>query len=121
MIILMEVAPVISWSLIGVGTYMLAGGIGLHVPAHDLFAVLASLAISWVAGYLAFILPAGLGVRELTILSMLQGISDAQVALLFPVISRLMDLLVAAALAILAMYVGVKRGVFASGNVPQAD
>jgi glycosyltransferase 2 family protein len=121
LIILMELAHVTSWSLIGVGTYALAQGVGLHIAVVDLFAVVASLAISWMLGYLAFILPAGLGVREVTMFWMLRGIADPQVTLMFPVLSRLMDLLMAALLGAVAMYIGVKRGVFSSGSVPGTD
>ena len=120
LIIIMEIAHTGSWALVAAGAYLLGRGIGVDIPAAQTFALLSSMAVSWVAGYVAFILPAGLGVRELIMLSMLQGVVDPRTALLFPVLTRLMDLLAVVVLGLLSLYIGVKRGVFASAPISEA-
>ena len=53
-----------SWLITGFSGYYLAKGVGLHIETGELFALLASMSLSWLIGYLAVITPGGLGVRE---------------------------------------------------------
>lgn len=103
-----------SWSLAGLSGYFLAEGIGLHIQAAELFAILASMSLSWVVGYLAIITPGGFGVREGMMLVMLNNVVSAQTALIFPILSRLIYLIAEALLGLAALLLGVKYSVFSS-------
>lgn len=103
-----------SWCLAGLSGYFLAEGLGLHIQAAELFAVLASMSLSWVVGYLALITPGGLGVREGTMLVMLNNVMNMQTALLFPILSRLLYLTAEALLGGAALFLGLKYDIFSS-------
>ena len=49
------------WGATGLGVWLLGRGLGLDVP---LVPILAGFCLSWAAGFLSFIFPGGLGVRE---------------------------------------------------------
>jgi uncharacterized membrane protein YbhN (UPF0104 family) len=107
-----------SWSLAGMGGYFLARGIGLPFPSSGIFGLLASMAIAWFAGYVAVIAPGGLGVREGTMLLMLNNIVSVQTALILPIASRFMYLIAEALLGIAALVCGIKYKVFYSDKRP---
>ena len=52
---------VVQWVAIGIGTALMAGGLGAHV---SLTRCIAAVALSWAAGLAVVIVPAGAGVRE---------------------------------------------------------
>ena len=103
-----------SWSLMGFGGYFLAKGIGLNLLYKDMYAILASMSISWLIGYFAIISPGGLGIREGMMLLMLNNIVNIQTALIFPILSRFMYLLAEALLGLTALALGIKYDVFSS-------
>ena len=105
-----------SWTLMGFGGYFLAKGIGLDIPYGSMFAILASMSISWFIGSLAIISPGGLGIREGTMLLMLNNIVNIQTALIFPILSRMMYLLAEALLGLAALALGIKYKIFSSGK-----
>ncbi len=104
----------ISWSLMGFGGYFLAGGIGLNIQYDETAAILASMSISWLTGYIAVISPGGLGIREGMMLVMLNGIVETRIALIFPLLSRFMSLIAEALLGIAAFLFGIKYNVFSN-------
>lgn len=103
-----------SWTLTGLSGYFLAKGIGLTILFNDIFAILASMSLSWVVGYLAIITPGGLGIREGVMLLMLNNVVNIQTALIFPILSRIMYLIAEALLGLMALLFGIKYGVFSS-------
>lgn len=113
-----ELVYACSWPLAGFGGYFLAKGIGLHVLPRDIFALLASMSLAWVAGYAALITPGGFGIREGLMLLMLRNLVPAETALIFPILSRLMHLAVEAFLGLLAFSFGIKYKVFSSTTFP---
>jgi uncharacterized membrane protein YbhN (UPF0104 family) len=110
-----------SWFLAGFSGYFLAEGIGLNVPYSHMFAILASMSLSWVIGYVTIITPGGLGVREGMMLVMLNNIVNTQTALIFPILSRLMYLIAEALLGLLALFFGIKYDVFSSKKADQVE
>ncbi|MDD5284683.1 MAG: lysylphosphatidylglycerol synthase domain-containing protein [Desulfuromonadaceae bacterium] len=108
-----------SWLLTGFSGYFLAKGVGLQIETRELFALIASMSLSWLVGYLAVFTPAGLGVREGFMLLMLNNVMNVQTALLFPILSRVMFLLAEALLGLMAFYIGIKLKVFSSGRSQQ--
>jgi len=103
-----------SWALMGFGGYFLAKGIGLDIPIESMFAILASMSISWLIGYFAVISPGGLGIREGIMLLMLNNIVAPQTALIFPILSRVMYLISEAVLGLMALLLGIKYKVFST-------
>jgi hypothetical protein len=103
-----------SWALMGFGGFFLAKGIGLDIPFESMFAILASMSISWFIGSLAIISPGGLGIREGIMLLMLNNTVNVQTALIFPILSRIMYLLAEALLGLTALALGIKYKVFSS-------
>lgn len=103
---------IFSWVLVGLATLFLAKGVGLQVTLADAVPVVASMVLSWLAGCLVVITPAGLGVREGVMLLMLKPAVSVQVALLLPIVTRLFFLLTEALLGLVALYLGNKKGSF---------
>lgn len=119
LIVFIQVIYIFSWFLMGIGSYFLAKGIGLNILFTHMFAVLASMSLSWLAGYFAVIVPGGIGVREGIMLLMLQNIVTAQTALIFPILSRLLYMIAEVFLGITALLIGIKYKVFSSVKVDQ--
>jgi len=72
------------WALWGVGVWLLAAGLGLQAPV---LLLVTGNALAWVAGFLSFIFPGGLGVREY-VLARLLGSSASGVAMSIALVSR---------------------------------
>ncbi len=114
LIIFIQCVYLCSWALMGFGGYFLAKGIGLDIPSGGMFAILASMSLSWLIGYFAVISPGGLGIREGVMLLMLNNIVNPQTALIFPILSRGMYLISEALLGLLALSLGIKYKVFST-------
>ena len=114
LILFIQFVYMCSWALMGFGGYFLAKGIGLDIEFTSIFALLASMSLSWLIGYFAIITPGGLGVREGVMLLMLNNIVNVQTALIFPLLSRLMYLVAEALLGLTALSLGIKYNVFSS-------
>jgi len=73
------------WGATGLGVWLLGRGLGLNAP---LVPVIAVFCLSWAAGFLSFIFPGGLGVRE-TAFTTLLGVWVGQgAALSLALVSR---------------------------------
>lgn len=101
-----------SWILSGLAAYFLAKGVGLHIVPTDMIPLISAMPLSWLAGYLAVILPGGLGVREGMMLLILKPVLVVQTALLLPILSRVMFLLSEALLGLMALFLGMRHNVF---------
>ena len=112
-----QVVYACSWLIAGGAGYFLVRGIGVQIQLRELSAVLASMSMSWLAGYLAFITPGGLGVREGMMLFMLNGVVAAQTALLFPILSRILLMIAEGILGCLAVVIGTKHDLFSRKHV----
>jgi uncharacterized membrane protein YbhN (UPF0104 family) len=87
----------------GVGAYLLCFGIGYHVESGKALLVMSSLLLSDVVGFLAVIVPGGLGVREGIMYVILGGVSTGSLSLILPVASRIMNMLVDIFLGVIAL------------------
>ena len=101
-----------SWLLLGAAVYSLAQGLGLPVVAADLLPLLAAMSLSWLAGLLALVVPAGMGVREGVMLWLLKPLVAVQTALLLPIVARVLLLVVDLLLAVVALFFGWRRQIF---------
>ena len=102
-----------SWVLYGAAAFYLASGLGLVIVPVDMIPVVASMALSWLAGFLVVVAPAGLGVREGVMLWLLKPVVAVQTALLLPIATRLLLVLAEGVLGVVAFCLGTRRRVFA--------
>ena len=77
---------VVQWVSLGMGAVVLAHGLGSPVPATQ---VIGALALSWAAGVLVVIVPAGAGVREGVLIALLAPAMGSGSALTVALLSRL--------------------------------
>jgi len=77
----------------GFSIFLLSIGVGYSVDAKLGFLIAASTLISDVVGYLAFMVPGGIGVREGLMYAMLGGTSTGPIALVLPVATRVLSML----------------------------
>ena len=90
-------------SLSGFSVFLLCFGVGYQVDAHLGFLVTASSLIADVAGYLAFMVPGGLGVREALMYAMLGGVSSGSIGLVLPLAARVASMLADVAVGAVAL------------------
>ena len=109
-----QLVYLIHWYFVGLGGYLLAQGIGLEISFTNFYAILASMSLSWVIGYLSVITPGGLGVREGVMYVILNQVTNVQTALLMPIATRLLYLLVELALGFIGFLLAVKFRIFSA-------
>jgi uncharacterized membrane protein YbhN (UPF0104 family) len=78
----------------GIGAYFLCFGIGFDVAGRDIFPVMSSMMLSDVIGFLAVIVPGGLGVREGVMYLILKEDASKALSLILPIASRIVSMLV---------------------------
>lgn len=78
----------LCWILYGCGVYLLATAI-YPLPLMALPGIAASFAIAWVVGFLSFVTPSGLGVREGVLSFLLAALMPAPEAVLVAILARL--------------------------------
>lgn len=78
----------------GIGAYLLCFGIGFEVAPGKMLLVMSSLLISDVIGFLAVIVPGGLGVREGVMYLILNNVSTGALSLILPIASRIVNMFV---------------------------
>ncbi len=81
---------VISFAVSG---YFVAEGIGMSPTFHDALSIVVAGLLSSVIGYIVFIAPGGLGVREFVMYWILNGVSGKSMALILPIATRLLMML----------------------------
>ncbi|MCX5849674.1 MAG: lysylphosphatidylglycerol synthase domain-containing protein [Deltaproteobacteria bacterium] len=101
-----------AYFLLGIGMYLLAKGINMDIPLANIFAIMATISVAAIAGYLAFFSIGGLGVREGAMFFMLKQFSNIETALILPVAARLSITIVELFMVIVAIFIGVKYGYF---------
>jgi len=97
-----------NWICYGVAYYFLINALH-HIGAMDAAKFTGFYAISWVLGYLCFILPGGIGVREGVQVYLLNLFVPLPVAILIAVTSRLW--LTAGEIAAALISLGLMKGV----------
>jgi glycosyltransferase 2 family protein len=78
----------------GIGAYFVCRGIGFDPAGGKIFLVMSSMMIADVIGFLAIIVPGGLGVREGVMYLMLTGVSIPALSLILPIATRITSMLV---------------------------
>ena len=75
-------------------------------------AIIATLSVSLVLGYVAFFSPGGLGVREGAMFFMLKQFSNIDIALILPIVMRLIYIIIELLLGIIGILIGMKYKFF---------
>jgi uncharacterized membrane protein YbhN (UPF0104 family) len=78
----------------GISAYFVCRGIGFDPGGSNVFLVMSSMMLADVIGFLAVIVPGGLGVREGLMYLMLAGISIPALSLILPIATRIVSMLV---------------------------
>lgn len=90
----LHVIHAVSAFIFGMGAYIICFGIGFDLDKSSAFLVMSSMMISDVIGFLAVIVPGGLGVREGVMYFILQGDASKALSLILPIASRIVSMLV---------------------------
>ena len=88
----------ISWIIFSLATYIL---FRFSPTNHNILLILSAIVTSWLVGYLSVITPMGLGVREGAMALFLSNFLPAGYAVVIPVVSRLLIVMVELVNAIL--------------------
>jgi glycosyltransferase 2 family protein len=88
----------------GVGGYLLCFAIGYQLDLSTILLVMASLILADTAGFLFFLVPGGLGIREATMYFLLQGQSSESLALVLPLVTRLVSMAADVLLGAIALW-----------------
>lgn len=90
-----------GWLLFGAAHWAVARAVA-PVAATDLPLLAGAVALAWAGGYLAVVMPVGLGVRDGILLALLAPLLDPAQALVFVAVSRIVQL--AADVAVTALW-----------------
>jgi hypothetical protein len=111
----------IACVLLGAALYLLARGLHIYLPLAKIFASMATVSVSAIAGYVAFFTMGGLGVREGTMFFLLKQFSNVQAALILPLVARGLTLAVELAMGLLGFVIGVKYNCFPKWRTEMPD
>jgi hypothetical protein len=92
--------------------YFLAKGINMKMPLTSMIAIIATISVAAIAGYIAFFSMGGLGVREGAMFFMLKQFSSIEAALILPIATRLLLTVVELFMGIIALIIGFRYGYF---------
>jgi len=90
----LHLVTIASAFFFGLGAFVLCIGIGFDIERGTLLLVMSSMMIADVIGFVAFIVPGGLGVRESVMYLLLSGGSSSSLALILPIASRIVNMFV---------------------------
>lgn len=79
---------IVNWILQGLAFFLFAGSL-VHLDAGHILPLTGMNAFAFVAGYIAFVAPAGAGVREATMASLLAGVVPSGAAAIVAIAARL--------------------------------
>ncbi len=79
-----------SWGIWGIAHQLILIGIGIEVPLEVLIGVFA---LAWLAGFFAFFLPAGIGVREGSLTYMITMLASGGAGAILAIISRTFNII----------------------------
>lgn len=102
----------LSYILLGVAMYFLARGLNMQMPLTSITAIMATISVSAIAGYVAFFSMGGLGVREGTMFFMLKQFSGIEAALILPIVTRILLTVVELIMGVVALIIGLRYRYF---------
>jgi uncharacterized membrane protein YbhN (UPF0104 family) len=93
----------LSQMVSGAGAYALCYGIGYRLDASTILLVMASLILADAAGFVFFLVPGGLGIREGTMYLLLHNAQSGSLPLVLPLVSRAVYMLADVLLGLVAL------------------
>ena len=112
LLLYIQLLYLLSYIPMGIGMYFLAKGIGMDIPFSGIMALMATLSVSLVLGYVAFFSPGGLGIREGAMFFMLKQFSNIDIALILPIVMRLIYIMIELLLGIIGILIVMKSRFF---------
>lgn len=88
----------IAWLMYALFQLTVAVGLGVTLNFSMLVTMIGAFTLSWIIGYVSFLTPSGLGVREVALVWLLRPYVDQSTALLIAVLSRVMMIAVEVAI-----------------------
>lgn len=92
-----------GWMLAGLMIWLLAIQLGLTPSFESLLLVVGGYSLSWAVGFVIFFMPAGIGVREVVLAAMLQGVLGTGELVLIVLLARVISTLADVALGVAAL------------------
>jgi glycosyltransferase 2 family protein len=93
LLLIIHVVHLLSAFCFGIGAYLICLGMGFSVEKSEIWLVMSSLMISDVVGFLAIIVPGGLGVREWLMYAILSRLPSSAIPLILPLAARIVTML----------------------------
>jgi uncharacterized membrane protein YbhN (UPF0104 family) len=109
----------LSWLAMGVAGYHCGRGVGLAIGPGEVFAIISSMSLASIVGYVFALTPGGIGVREALMLLILKNVTTPQAAIVLPISTRLLHTIVEIAFGIVAGVLGLRMGLFVKPVAPQ--
>ena len=100
------------YMLLGIAMYFLAKGMSMEIPFSNIFAIMATISVTAIISSFAFFTIRGLGVREGAIFLMIRQFSSMETALILPIATRLLLIVVELFMGIIALIIGLGYGYF---------
>ena len=91
------------WLLYGASTWLVALSVVPEIALRNVPEFIAVSAISWLAGFLAILVPSGLGVREAVFAVTIMPLAGSGAAVLIPLLARLIGMLAELAFFVLCL------------------
>lgn len=85
---------VLAWTAFALFQLAIAASLGAVPDAQTAIAMSGAFTLSWLLGYLSFLTPSGLGVREAALVFLLRPFMDTPTAVLIAVVSRVVMIVV---------------------------
>jgi glycosyltransferase 2 family protein len=98
----------LDYMFMGMSMYFLALGLSMNISLSSILAITATISLSSLVGYIVFISPGGLGVREGVMFVMLKQFSNIEAALILPIVTRIVVIIIDILLGASGIWLGIK-------------
>jgi len=99
-----------GWVLVGVQVWLIAAQLGMEADLATLALAVGGYALAWIVGFLAIVVPAGVGVREAVLGALLAGQLDAGAVVVTVLLARVVLTVADLVLGLGAMSLLRRRG-----------
>jgi hypothetical protein len=107
----------VQWVCLGLGTAVLAADLGEHAPVAR---ITGAVALSWAAGLVVVVVPAGAGIREGALTLLLAPVMGSASALAVALLGRLALTIADAVFAVVGLVLARRARTHAAGDLPVA-
>ena len=94
LLLYMQLVHFLSAFCYGMSAYLVCLGIGFNITGNSIYTLMSSMILSDVIGFLAIVVPGGLGVREGVMYLLLKGDAFGALALLLPIATRIVGMFI---------------------------